>query len=103
MCISHTLRSSSSTTGTSSGSATVAMLFQYDFSFIKQVQVKIRDMSGRIGRNRQVQHLIKITVIQVSIPTHRYSIPAHHSSSCLWIKGISQLLHISFIISTLKQ
>ena len=61
----------------------------------------VQIVNGAIGTGRKFQHLIEITIIQLSIPSDRDHFPTHDLTGSHRIIGIDQSIHVFFEISSL--
>ncbi len=51
----------------------------------------------------QVQHLVEIAIVDITIPTDRQGITTHQTIDSGRIESLHQTLHIGFIIATFQE
>ena len=78
------------------------MIACHDSAVLQVPQVKGADVRGTIC-HRKIQHLVKVAIIQRTVPANGQRITTHDASSRCRIKGVCEPFHVPLIIAGLQQ
>lgn len=78
------------------------MIARDDFACIQR-GMPFGDVFGHAVIHAQVKHLIKIAVVQISLPIDGNQRAAHHSARRGWIEGADQRGHVLFVFACRDQ
>ena len=74
------------------------MLPGNDAALVKPVVNKVANVDRSAERDRQVQHLIEVAIVEHAVPTDRQRIAAHHAGGGGRVVGLDELLHVAIVV-----
>ena len=83
------------------GGAAVAVLVQDDRAAFERRLIEIAEVAD--AGYFQIEHLVKVAVVQVAFIAHRNGVAAHHPGHGAGIESVEQALHITLIMPGFQQ
>ncbi len=78
------------------------MLVERNRAVIELLEIKIVDMRGW-GSHLDIQHLIEIAIVDITVPTYRQRIAAHQAVDRGGVEGVYEFLHVFGVIARIQQ
>ena len=60
-----------------------------------------RNRAGRAGRNRQIEHLVEVAVVERAVPADRERVAAHDAGGRGGVEGVDEALQVGLEVARL--